>query len=133
MYFTEAVRACSGTTITAILTAYKQQGLLKTSKDSWTASVQLSLLSFDTWEDIFFHGCEGDGEDILLTLSKTRSQPPQPSKAPTAATVQEFAHVLDEMTSSAATHLLLLPLQGITGLAFADCMHLHRFVTPNSV
>lgn len=39
---------------------------------SWMASVQLFLLPFDTWEDVFYCGGEGDGEEIL-TMAKMRS------------------------------------------------------------
>ena len=37
------------------------------------ASVQLSLLPFDNWEDAFFCGGEGDGKKISLTLAKMKS------------------------------------------------------------
>lgn len=127
------MRACSQTIITAILTMYKQHGPLRSSKGSGMASVQLSLLPFNTWEDFFFCGGEGDGQEILLTLAKmssyisrTHPSPPSPPWQPlqpafrNLCTYAQSPPNLDEMiTSTAATSQSSRPWQGITGLPFA--------------
>lgn len=40
-----------------------QHGPLRSSRGSWMASMELSLLPFDTREDVFFCGGVSDGEE----------------------------------------------------------------------